>query len=43
MGGMGNTAVERCTGEGLAIDQLQALETFIWDRYESKETIANCT
>ena len=37
MGGMGNTAVEQCTSEGLAVDQLEALKTFVWDKYESKE------
>ena len=39
MGGMGNTAVERCTSEGLAIDQLQAMENFVYDKYESTEAV----
>ena len=39
MGGMGNTAGERCSSEGLAIDQLQALENFVYDRYESTEAV----
>ena len=39
MGGMGNTAVQRCSSEGLAIDQLQALENFVYDRYESTEAV----
>jgi uncharacterized protein DUF1552 len=39
MGGMGNTAVERCSSEGLAIDQLRALENFVYDRYESTEAV----
>ena len=40
MGGMGNTAVERCSSEGLAIDQLQAMENFVYDRFESTEAVA---
>lgn len=40
MGGMGNTAVERCSSEGLAIDQLQAMQTFVYDKYESTEAVA---
>jgi uncharacterized protein DUF1552 len=39
MGGMGNTAVERCSNEGLAIDQLQAMEDFVYDRFESTEKV----
>ena len=39
MGGMGNTAVERCSSEGLAIDQLQAMEDFVYDRFESTEAV----
>jgi len=39
MGGMGNTAVERCSSDGLAIDQLQAMENFVYDRYESTEAV----
>jgi len=39
MGGMGNTAVERCSSEGLAIDQLQAMENFVYDKYESTEAV----
>jgi len=40
MGGMGNTAVERCSGEGLAIDQLQAMENFVYSAFESTEAVA---
>jgi len=40
MGGMGNTAVERCSSEGLDIDQLQAMENFVYSRYESTEAVA---
>ena len=39
MGGMGNTAVEHCSSEGLAIDQLQAMENFVYDRFESTEAV----
>ena len=40
MGGMGNTAVDHCSSEGLALDQLQAMENFVYDRYESTEAVA---
>lgn len=39
MGGMGNTAVERCSSEGLEIDQIKALEDFVYDKYESTEAV----
>ena len=39
MGGMGNTAMERCSSEGLAVDQLQVMENFVYDRYESTEAV----
>ena len=39
MAGMGNTAVERCSSDGLAIDQLQAMENFVYDKYESTEAV----
>jgi len=39
MGGMGNTAVERCSSDGLEIDQLQAMENFVYDQHESTEAV----
>ncbi len=32
--GMGNTAVAGCSSEGLEIDQLQAMEIFVYDKHE---------
>jgi hypothetical protein len=39
MGGMGGDLVERCSWDGVEISQLQALETFVYDRYGQIEDI----
>ena len=39
MGEMGNTALQHCSSEGLAIDQLQAMENFVYNKYESTEAV----